>query len=130
MIHPSSPVKQAHENPLQTYIAPCMNYLRSFTTEAASELDVLGLDGDTLGVDGAENGVLKERDEEGLNGLLKSADGRGLETEVGLEILGDFTNQALEGKFADQEFGGFLVATDLTESDSSWLVTMGLLGGC
>jgi hypothetical protein len=51
-------------------------HLRSFTTEAASELDVLALDSDTLGVDGAEIGVLKEGDEVGLNGLLKSADGR------------------------------------------------------
>jgi hypothetical protein len=33
------------------------------TTEAAGELDVLGLDGDALGVDGGEVGVLEERDE-------------------------------------------------------------------
>lgn len=50
-------------------------YLRSLTTETAGELDVLGLDGDTLGVDGAQVGVLKERDEISLNGLLESTDG-------------------------------------------------------
>ena len=104
-----------------------MNYLGSFTTEAASELDVFGLDGDTLGVDGAEIGVLKERDEVGLNRLLKSADGRGLEAEVGLEILSDFTDETLEGELSDQELGGLLVATDLTKSDSSWLISVGLL---
>ena len=38
-------------------------------------MDVLALDGDTLGVDGAQVGVLKEGDEVGLNGLLKSTDG-------------------------------------------------------
>lgn len=52
------------------------HHLRSLTTETTGELDVLGLDGDTLGVDGAEVGVLKERDEVSLNGLLESADGR------------------------------------------------------
>jgi hypothetical protein len=43
-------------------------------------------------VDGAQVGVLEERDEVGLNGLLESADGRGLEAEIGLEILGNLTD--------------------------------------
>jgi len=51
-----------------------------------------GLDGDTLGVDSAQVGVLEEGDEVGLDRLLESADGRRLETEVGLKVLGDFTN--------------------------------------
>ena len=46
-------------------------HLRALTAETTGELDVLGLDGDTLGVDGAQVGVLKEGDEVGLNGLLK-----------------------------------------------------------
>ena len=76
------------------------SHLRSFTTETAGELDVLGLDGDTLGVDGAEVGVLEERDEVSLNGLLESTDGGRLEAEVGLEVLGDFTDETLEGELA------------------------------
>ena len=76
-------------------------------------------DGDTLGVNGAQVGVLEERDEVGLNGLLESADGRRLEAEVALEVLGDFADQALEGKLADEELGRLLVATNLTESDGS-----------
>jgi hypothetical protein len=60
-------------------------------------LDVLGLDGDTLGVDGAQVGVLKERDKVGLNGLLESTDSGGLEAQVGFEVLGNLTNQSLEG---------------------------------
>ena len=51
--------------------------------------------GDTLGVDGAQVGVLEERDEVSLNGLLKSTDGRALEAEVGLEVLSDLTNKTL-----------------------------------
>lgn len=39
--------------------------LRALTTEAAGKLEILGLDGDTLGVDGSEVGVLEERDEVG-----------------------------------------------------------------
>ena len=94
--------------------------LRALTTEAAGKLNVLGLDGDTLGVDSAEVGVLEKGDEVSLNGLLESADGRGLEAEIGLEVLGDLTDQTLEWELADQELGGLLIATDLTESDGSW----------
>ena len=45
--------------------------LRTFTAQTTGRL-VLGLDGDTLGVDGAQVGVFEEGDEGDLNGLLKS----------------------------------------------------------
>lgn len=93
--------------------------LRALTTEAARKLDVLALDGDTLGVDGAQVGVFEEGDEVGLDGFLEGTDGRALEAQVGLEVLGDFTDQTLEGELADQELGRLLVATDLTESDGT-----------
>jgi hypothetical protein len=101
--------------------------LRALATEAAGKLDILGLDGDTLGVDGAKVGVLKEGDEVGLDGLLESTDSRGLEAEVRLELLRNLTNETLEGELADQELGRLLVATDLTESDGTGLITMRLL---
>jgi hypothetical protein len=44
-----------------------------------------------------------------------------------LEILGNLTNQTLEGKFADEEFSGFLVSPDFTEGDGTGPETMGLL---
>lgn len=71
---------------------PNISSLVALTTKAAGELDVLGLDGDTLGVDGAQVGVLEEGDEVGLDGLLKSTDGGGLESEIGLEVLGNLTD--------------------------------------
>jgi len=70
-------------------------------------------------VDGAKVGVLKEGDEVSLNGFLKSTDGGRLEAEIGLEVLSDFTDQALERQLADQKLGGLLVATNLTKSDST-----------
>jgi hypothetical protein len=62
-----------------------------------------------------------------LNRLLKSTDSGRLEAKVRLEVLGDLANQTLEGKLSDEELGGFLVATDLTESDGTRLVSVGLL---
>ena len=34
-----------------------------------------------------------------------------------LKVPCDFTNEALEGEFADEELGGLLVATDFAEGD-------------
>ena len=78
-------------------------------------------------MDGAEVGVLEERDEVSLNGLLKSTDGRRLEAEIALEVLSDFTNQTLEWELSDEELSRLLVATDLTESDGTRLVSVRLL---
>jgi histone H3 len=101
--------------------------LVALTAEAAGELDVLALDSNALGVDSAEVGILEEGDEVRLDGLLESADSRALEAEVGLEVLGNLTDETLEGELADQKLSGLLVATNLTESDGTGLITVGLL---
>lgn len=81
-------------------------------------------------MDGAQVGVFEEGDEVGLDGLLERTNGRALEAEVALEVLGDFTDQALEGELADEKLSRLLVTTDLTESDGtlgSMLVRMFLV---
>eukprot|EP00982_Pelagococcus_subviridis_P017398 31535-Pelagococcus_subviridis.AAC.1 len=93
--------------------------LRALTTDAAGELDVLGHDRDTLGVDRAEVRVLEEADEVRLGRLLERKDRGGLEAEVRLEVLGDLADEALEGELADEELGGLLVLADLTERDGT-----------
>ena len=97
--------------------------------DAASELHISGHDGHTLGVDGAQVGILEQGDEVSLSSLLESHNGRALEAEIVLEILSDFTNQSLEGELADQKLSALLVLADLTESHSSGAITMRLLGG-
>ena len=63
-----------------------MIHLATLATEAARKSEILGLDGDTLSVDGGQVGVLEERDEVGLSGLLKGHDGGGLEAEIRLHV--------------------------------------------
>ena len=65
-----------------------MNILRTLSPDPPGQLDILGHDGDPLGVDGAQVGVLEEPDEVGLAGLLERSDGCALEPQVGLEVLG------------------------------------------
>src|SRR4051812_35485507 len=52
--------------PLPHYPPPPSLSRRALSTNAARELDVLGHDGDALGMDGAQVGVLKEPNEVGL----------------------------------------------------------------
>ncbi|EEE65135.1 hypothetical protein OsJ_20208 [Oryza sativa Japonica Group] len=75
--------------------------LSALAADPARELDVLGHDGDALGVDGAQVGVLEQPDEVRLRGLLQGGDGGALEAEVGLEVLGDLADEALEGELAE-----------------------------
>ena len=90
-------------------------------------MHVLGHDGDSLGVDGAEVGVFEKSDHVGLSGFLEGEDGRALETEVVLEFGGDFTDESLEGELADEEFSGFLELSDFSESDSAGSESVGSL---
>ena len=68
-------------------------------------------------MDGSQVGVFEEGDEVSLSGFLESHDGRGLEAEVGLEILSDFANQALERQLADEEVGALLVFANFAQGD-------------
>ena len=102
-------------------------FLGTFTTDTPGQLDVLGHDGDTLGVDSAQVGIFEKSNQVSLRCFLESHDGGGLETQVSLEVLGDLTDQTLEGQLADQKFGGLLVTTDLTKSHGTGTITMGLL---
>jgi len=96
-------------------------------SESSSELDVLGLNSDSLGVDGSQIGVFEEGDEVGLSGLLKGTDSGRLESEISLEVLGNLSDKSLEGELSDEEFGGLLVSPDLSEGDGTGLVSVRLL---
>jgi hypothetical protein len=101
--------------------------LRSLTSDTTGQLDILGHDSDTLGVNGTQVGIFKESNEVGFGRLLKGQHGRSLETQIGFEILSNLTNQTLEGQLANQKIRRLLVPTNLTKSNSSGTVTMGLL---
>ena len=70
--------------------------------------------------------TFKQRDKVCLNGFLESTNGRRLESEIRLEILGDFADETLERELADQELSGLLVSSDFTKRDRTRAITMGL----
>ena len=95
--------------------------------DAAGQLDVLRHDGDTLGVDGAQVGVLEQADKVGLRCFLQGKNGRALEAQVRFEVLGDLTHQTLEREFADEQISALLVASDFAKRDGTGTVAVGLL---
>ena len=61
---------------------------------------------------------------------LEGTNSGALEPEISFEVLSNFSDEPLEGQFADEKLSGFLVATNFTEghassktwpvADSSW----------
>jgi hypothetical protein len=91
--------------------------LGMLSSDVTGKLDVLRHDGNTLGMDSAQVGVFKNTNMVCLRCLLKCHDSRGLEAEVSLEVLGNLSDKALEGKLVDEEFSGLLVVANFTMSD-------------
>ena len=58
--------------------------------------------------------VFKQSNQICFGRLLERSNGRGLEAQIGLEILGNFTDETLERELADQELGRLLVTSDFT----------------
>jgi hypothetical protein len=58
-----------------------------------SKLNVLGYDGDALGVNGTQVGILKQANEVSLQSLLEGKYSRALETNVRLEIFSNLSYQ-------------------------------------
>jgi len=77
--------------------------LAAFPTDTTSQLNVLGHDRNTLGVNGAQICVLKEADKVSLRGLLQGKNSRTLEAKITLEILSNLTHKTLEGQLANEE---------------------------
>jgi histone H3 len=78
-------------------------------------------------VNGAKVGILEQTNQVGLSSFLEGKNGRSLEAKIGLEVLGNLTDKTLERELADEQVGRLLVTTNLTESDSSRTVSVGLL---
>ena len=78
-------------------------------------------------MDGAQVRVFEQGNQVGLAGFLQGKKGCALKAQVIPEVLGDLAHQALEGKLADQQVRGLLVAADLAQGDGSGAVAVGLL---
>jgi hypothetical protein len=100
------------------------SFLSTFSTNSPGELDVFRHDSNPLGMDCTQVGVLKQTHQVGFSRLLKSQNSMTLEPQISLEVLGNFTDKALEGQFADEKLSALLVLTDFTKGDGSRALQM------
>lgn len=80
-----------------------------------------------LGVNGAKVCVLEQADQVRLGSLLQRQHSAALETQVSLEVLGDFTNQALEWELPNEQLSRLLILANLTQGNCAWPVAMWFL---
>jgi len=99
----------------------------SFSSNSSGELEILGHDGDSLGVDGAEIGIFEKTNKVSFGGFLEGQDGGALESQVSLEFLGDFSDESLEGELSQQKISRLLVFSDFSEGNGSGSESVGLL---
>ena len=98
-----------------------------FSTDTTGELEVFRHNGNPLGVDSTEVGIFKQADKVLLRCFLDCQDGSGLKSEVRLEVLSYAPDKAGEGKFSNQELGGFLILADLSQGYGTRSIAAGLL---
>jgi len=93
--------------------------LTALSTDTTGQLNVLGHDGNTFGVNGTQVGILKETHKVGLSCLLKSKNSRSLKTQITLVVLGNLTDKTLEREFSDQKISRLLVTTDFAKGNGT-----------
>ena len=97
------------------------------SSDALGQLQVLAHYRHSLRVDCAQVGVLEETDHVCFCCFLEGQDGLTLESDLLLELSGDFADQTLEGELSDEQLSAFLVLPDFAEGDRSWFEAMRLL---
>lgn len=81
------------------------NHSEAVSSDSLGELKVLGHDGNSLSMNGAEIGVLEKRNQVGLGCFLKGQNCLTLESNFLFELSRNLPNQSLEGKLPDQQVG-------------------------
>ncbi len=74
----------------------------SFTSDPPGEVEILAHGSDPTSVKSTEIDVLEETNDVGLSGFLEAVEGRGLEPELGVQLVGDFSYKSLERELPQQ----------------------------
>ena len=93
--------------------------LEAFSADAPSELHVFLHDGDSVGGNSAEIGILEQSSQVALGGFLKSEQGVSLEAQLTIDSVADGADESLEGCLGEEHLSGLLVLLDLAEGDSA-----------
>jgi hypothetical protein len=92
--------------------------LSPLAPDPPSKLNVLGHDGDALGMDGTEVSVFEQTDQVRLRCFLQRQHRMALEPQVSLKILSNLTDQPLEWQLPYQKLRTLLVLANFSISSS------------
>lgn len=120
-------IQYPNNNKMRTLCVLFVNDLSAFTANSPCQLYIFWHDRDTFGVNGAQIRVFEQADQVSFRRFLKGTYSGALKTQIGFEILRDFTNQTLERQFPDEQLRGLLISSDFSQSYSTGPVTMRLL---
>ena len=93
--------------------------VEALAADSAGKVHILLHHGHSVGVDGAQVGILEETGQVALSCLLKGKEGGRLEAELAVDTVADGSDEALEGSLGKHEGGGLLVSLDLSESNGT-----------
>ena len=99
----------------------------SIASDSFGELHVFGHDGHSSGVNGAQVRVLKKSNHVCFTCFLESRNSRSLESQVGLEVTGDLSDESLKGELSDKELSGLLESSDLSKGHGTRSESVGSL---
>ena len=92
-----------------------------------SQLNILSLQSNSLGVDTVALGVVQNNTHPHLHGLLQTDHSGSLEPEVRSDSVGVLSDHPLERELTSQDLGALLVSSDFSEGDGSRLESVRLL---
>ena len=95
--------------------------VHAVTADAPSQVHVLFLHCDALGMDGTQVGVLEQPDDVRFAGFLEGLERLRLESQLVVHVDSDIPDQSLEWGPGKEHINGLLVALDLPQSDRSRL---------
>ena len=95
----------------------------SVSSDSPGESHVFLLDRNSVGMDAAQVSIFKDTNEVSFGGLLEGKKGLSLESEVVIDISYYFSHKSLEWSSWKKEACALLISFDLSESNSSWLIS-------
>lgn len=114
------------ESCVHVHVDPNSFCSHSFTSNSSRELHVLWHDGNSLCMDSTKICIFKETNKVCLRSLLEGKDSWCLESQVIFVFWRNFSNEPLEWKFPDEQFGALLKLSDFSQSNGAWFESVWL----
>ncbi|PNX61597.1 hypothetical protein L195_g052542 [Trifolium pratense] len=95
-------------------INPKKSNLSPLASNPTSKLNILRHNSNSLSMNSTKISIFKQTNKISFSSFLKCRNSTTLESQIGFEILSDFSNQSLEWKFPNEKLCALLILSDLS----------------